>query len=116
MREPLPADMPLTLYRGDTRIWEQTFTTSDGEPIDLTGHDIAAQVRTSRDSSDVLTSFDVELTRAAEGVIRLTLTSVQTAALPATAYWDLQLTRTADQFVRTYITGKIRIRGDVTRA
>jgi len=120
--QPLPAKVPLTLYRGDTRIWEDTFRSvpvapaTVGDPIDLTGFTFLAQIRETADSAEVMAVIDVQVIDAAGGVIRRTLTDDEARNLTGdTAYWDLEVTDPTG-FVRTYMAGKIKILGDVSRA
>ncbi len=113
--EPLPAKASLTLYRGDTRVWDDQFT-KDGQPMDLTGYTFACQIRSSPDSDDVQAVIDVAVLNAAQGKIRRTLTTTESRKLIAgRAYWDLQLVRTSDQFTRTYLAGPVKVVGDVSR-
>jgi hypothetical protein len=119
--DPLPADSPLTLYRGDTRIWEDTFRhkvvppATGGDPMDLTGYTFLAQVRATQESTAVMATIDVALVDAPGGVIRRTLTAVQARLLvPGNAFWDLQLTA-PDGAVRTYLAGKVKVKPDVSR-
>lgn len=116
--EPLPAPYPIKLYRGDTRVWQDAFTDTDtGVPLDLTGHTFLAQIRPTPDSVDVLATMTVDTTRIGEGIITRTLSADDSALLEiGSAYWDLEVTRTSDGFVRTYLAGRVRIRGDVSRA
>jgi hypothetical protein len=113
--EPLPAQVGLTLYRGDTRIWDDAFAI-DGEPMDLTGYDFTAQIRATLDSDDVLAVIDVTPVDLAAGRIRRTLTAEEAQKLAVgKAYWDLQLVRQSDGFTRTYLAGTVKVVGDVSR-
>lgn len=119
--QPLPAKVPLTLYRGDTRIWEDTFRSvavapaTVGDPVDLTGFTFLAQIRAVVDDGEVMAVIDVEILDAPAGVIRRTLTAEQARNLTGeSAYWDLQVTDDTG-FVRTYMAGKVKILGDVSR-
>jgi hypothetical protein len=114
--EPLPADYPLTLYRGDTRVLELEFTHDDESPLDLSGYEALAQIREARDSASVLAEMHVDDSNASAGRLRLRLDADDTNLSVARAYWDLQLTRTSDGFVRTWLYGAVRIRGDVSRS
>jgi hypothetical protein len=122
MAEPLPAKVPLKLYRGDTRIWEDTFRTAPvapatvGAPIDLTGYSFLAQIRVTSDATVVMAVIGVEIIDGPAGRIRRTLTAAEAKKLVVgTAYWDLQVTR-PDGFVRTYMAGMVRILSDVSRS
>lgn len=118
----LPGDRPLELYVGDTRTWRTTVYEDDGTtPMDLTGKTWLAQVRANDGaSSTVMATFTVDSTDAATGVLVLTLPAAEAANLvkesegekkPA---WDLQGTEAGE--VRTYLRGKVTVRGDVSRA
>jgi hypothetical protein len=114
--EPLPAKVNLKLYRGDTRIWEDHFTRSTGEPIDLTGHTFRSQIRSAADSMAVLCTIDIEVTDAAQGVIRRVLSAAESQKLTGgSAVWDLEST-SPDGFVRTYMSGRVTILSDVARS
>lgn len=113
--EPLPADYPLTLYRGDTRVWELEFTHDDETLFDLSGYEGLAQIRETRDGATVLAAMSIDYTNASAGRLRLRLDADDTNIAATRAYWDLQLTRTGDGFVRTWLYGAVRIRGDVSR-
>lgn len=114
-RQPAPGDYPISLYRGDTRIWRDEFAdAATGHALDLTGYMFRAQIRDSIDG-DVIATMTVDDSDAANGVITRSLTATQTAALAAArAAWDLELT-SPDGFVRTYLAGAVRIRGDVSK-
>jgi hypothetical protein len=124
--ELLPAKVPLTLYRGDTRIWEDTFRTApvapatEGDPIDLTGYSFLCQIRATSESTKVMATIAVTILEAAAGRIRRTLTAAESKKLVVgtdgvgTGVWDLQATD-PDGFVRTYMVGKVKILGDTSR-
>ena len=122
MAEPLPASVPLTLVQGDSRTWtdvieRNTGTDDDPEwvPFDLTGHEPLAMIRATRDRDSTLYStIEVEVTDAEAGELELRLTAEEADSLViGRAFWDLQLTRTSDGFVRTHLAGKVKVLGDV---
>ena len=129
MAEPLPGKRDITLYRGDTRVWTDLLERNVGtelvpvwEPLDLTDHTFLAQIRDGLEPpTTVLATMLVEAT-GTPGEIRRTLSATQTANLPGPTedlpalFWDLQVTRTSDGFVRTWLAGKVKVRGDVSRA
>lgn len=114
-RQPQPGDYPITLYRGDTRIWRDEFAdAATGRPLDLSGYTFRAQVRSGVDGA-VIATMGIDDSQASNGVITRTLTAAQTGALTAArGAWDLELT-SPDGFVRTYLAGAVRIRGDVSK-
>ena len=122
MAEPLPGDYPLTLYRGDTRVLSLAFTEDDGETaVDLSGKTWRAEVRETVDSSAVLLTWTVDTTDAVDGILVLTLPATQwaDADIPAADIavkwaWDLESTQSG--VVRTWLKGKVKVIGDVSRA
>ncbi len=121
--EPLPADEPLDLYRGDTRLWELHLADDPippatvGLPIDLTGYEFLAEIRASADpDAALMASFAIDVVDATGGIITPTLTATEAAKLiPGSAKHDLQLTN-PDGDVRTWVAGRVKVRGDVSHA
>jgi hypothetical protein len=117
--EPLPGDYPINLYRGDTRVWSLAFTEDDGETaIDMSGKTWRAQVRETPDSASALMDITVDAADAADGLLELTLPATEWAGVasetPSTKWaWDLESTESG--VVRTYLKGKVKIIGDVSR-
>jgi hypothetical protein len=123
--EPLPGVYPMTLYRGDTRVWELTFTEDDETtPIDMTGKTWLAEIRKSDASgAPVIATIDIDDTDAATGVLVMTLTADEADGLTEDvltedggkykAAWDLE--GTDGDVVRTYLSGKVTVKGDVSR-
>ena len=118
MADPgLPGSAPLTLYRGDTRVWTVAFTTDDGDNLDLSGRTWVAQVRGDQDRGTLLATITVDTTDAATGGLTLTLPSSESLGLTTTdgravAYWDLQSDDSG--VVTTWLAGKVKILGDVS--
>jgi hypothetical protein len=130
--EPLPANVPLTLVRGDTRVWSDTIERNvgtDAAPVwvvyDLTGHTFLSQIREGvvdakgslKPSRDGTLKATLAVTSAdpATGVVTFTLTSTEADGLDVpTCFWDFQITRTADSFRRTHLAGKVTVKGDTS--
>jgi len=113
MADVLPATVALTLYRGDTRIWEDLFTV-DGAPMPLAGYTFLAQIRATADAEPMAT-IDVEVIDAPAGRIRRTLTATEAAKLvPGRNVWDMQFTN-GDGYTRTVMAGPVVVRADVSR-
>lgn len=108
----------LSMTRGDLASFLVTFTDAEGDPLDLTGLDVAFTVKrsTSLDDSAVITKTigeGIELTET-EGQVRVTVQPDDTADLTWRSYvWDIQVDDGAGD-VRTPLTGDFRIRHDVT--
>ena len=105
-----PKILDFDVYRGDGFAVLFNFT-SDGEPWPLAGT-WEAHIRERIDAADLLDQFTIDDSEAAEGSLRIALSSVQTAALEKTVVWDLQQT---DGEPRTWYRGSIYPSGDVTR-
>lgn len=130
--EPLPADVPLTLKRGDTRIWADTIERNTGTaaapvwvPYDLTGHTFLCQIREGvPDENGALkpnragalkATIAVTMDDPTTGVCTFTLTSTEADGLDVNpCFWDFQITRTSDGFRRTHLSGKVKVLGDVS--
>ena len=107
------------IFCGATYSYGVTLKDGTGTAINLTGASLASQIRKTQASSDILASFSVTVTDAANGKATLSLTAAQTSALPATAaaaYWkhDVLLTR-ADGVKIRILEGDVTVDAAVTR-
>jgi hypothetical protein len=134
----IPAAVALDVYSGDR--WQQKFKFTDGgdhngdgiaedpnNPLakDVSGYTFTAQIRPTRfDTSSSPTAFSVDTTNAATGIIVLTLSPAQTAALLTPSeqksskgyVWDLQAVKASDTSdVETWYQGDVVVWLDVTR-
>lgn len=88
---------------------------NDGNPLDLTGYTASAKMAlgytSTRTRTTITTTFDADRTT---GVITLSLTATQTAALdaPARYVYDLDITA-SDSTVTRIIEGLITVRPNV---
>ena len=98
--------------------WEQNITLYEGDGVtlqNLTGYTIDAQLRKNYTSVSKIDISTVSTTPAT-GVIVMSLTAIQTAALKAGRYvYDLQITQTSDGNVKRALEGVITVRPEVTR-
>lgn len=107
----MPATRNLTIYMGDAYDHEITFTDADGDPINMAGT-WRAQIRKRVSDAAALVAFTVDTTDAATGVLVLSLTKAETAALTdGGAWWDLEETGAGV----TYLRGTVAITQDVSR-
>lgn len=113
----MAATRAITIYQGDTYTHEITVQDDAGAPVDLSDRTWAAQIRAYATADTALADFAVDATDAATGVLVLSLTAAQTAALPGRpAVWDLQGTYTADSTVETLIPNSVvTVTQEVTR-
>ena len=102
--------------QGSTFSKQITVYETDGSTIqNLTGYTAASQIRKNYTSTAYTTILATIQTPATNGVIVMSLTAVQTAALKSGRYvYDLQITA-ADSTVIRVIEGVITIRPEVTK-
>ena len=102
--------------QGSTFSKQITVYETDGTTIqNLTGYSAASQIRKNYTSTAYTTILATIQTPATNGVIVMSLTAVQTAALKSGRYvYDLQITA-ADTTVIRVIEGIITIKPEVTR-
>jgi hypothetical protein len=119
----LPDVLDLLLYAGDGIELRMICTNGDGTPIDISG-EVKAQIRLERLSPDPpVVSFSVDAIDAYQGIIVLSLSGEQTAALSQddsakegkfSGVWDTQWTPSGAQ-PKTLCQGKVECVIDVTR-
>ena len=102
--------------QGATYSKQITVYENDGTTIqNLTGYTATSQLRRNYTSTAYTTILATIQTPATNGVIVISLTAVQTAALKSGRYvYDLQITA-ADETVTRVIEGVITIRPEVTK-
>ena len=94
---------------------DQTIVTFDSAALNLTGYSTLAQLRKSYDST-TSTAFTSSLTSATDGIIALSLTAAQTAAITAGRYqWDLTITSGSSTVTRV-VEGIAIINPSVSRS
>ena len=102
--------------QGSTYSKSITVYENDGTTIqNLTGYTASSQLRKNYTSTAYTTILATIQTPATNGIIVISLTAVQTAALKSGRYvYDLQITA-ADDTVTRVIEGVITIRPEVTK-
>jgi hypothetical protein len=108
-----PANMTLTLYKGDSYQWQFILWTDETKtsPIDLSGVTAKSEIR-DKPGGVLLSSMvcTVEL----PNIIMVNLNADESSKLTTTkAAWDLQLTY-ADGRVATIAAGPVKVTIDVT--
>jgi len=103
---------PLALYRGDTYRRQFTVWADAGktQPADLTGVTVTAEVRAGTGATPV---YPLALTVTLPNLIDLEISAAESAGLPASAKWDLQLTYPSGD-VQTIVRGGVSVTGDIT--
>ena len=101
----------LRIDQGASFSSDVTVTNSDGDVVDLTGYTTTAKMAKSYGASSSVTITAAVASDATTGVIELTLTDTQTAALdaPARYVYDVYITKTADSTVTRVIEGVITV-------
>jgi hypothetical protein len=104
------------VYRGDGYSITLVLTQEGATPTYEPEGTLSAQIRAARlDPEEVpddpIAEFDVTVD---SNVVVIALTAEQTAALPISAYWDLQETFDDSEPI-TWFTGKVKSWGDITR-
>lgn len=109
----LPGVYNLNLYRGDTGHWQFKLWTDSAktQPANLTGVTVEAMIRDKAINGNVALSLGCVVTPP--NIIDMTLTEVQSRALPSTGVWDLQLNYSGGDIV-TPLAGKVAVTQDVT--
>jgi hypothetical protein len=113
-----PNTLDLELYAGDGAGIRLSVTDNDQAPLEVTGV-VEGQIRVKRLDSAPVAEFTADLSEAAEGVVTVSLTGEQTAALITnkpifSGVWDVQWTKPGAQPI-TIAQGKVRVHADVTR-
>jgi hypothetical protein len=91
-----------------------TVTASNGQALDLTGYTVASQMRKSYSSSTVY-AFTASVYDAANGKIRLQLTSTQSEAIPAGRWlYDVEITSSSGTKTRV-VEGIVTVNPQITQ-
>jgi hypothetical protein len=115
-----PQRVDLTVYAGDGVTLRLTAVDAEtGNKLNLTG-EIGAQVKAHRSDTEPITEFVVDTAKAADGILDLSLSGEQTAALLSESSrfqgsWDVQWLADGEQ-PRTLVQGYLTCDLDVTRS
>jgi hypothetical protein len=114
----LPSQLDLDLYAGDGVALRLAVTDSSAQPMPLTGA-ITAQVRKTRTDPDPAADWAADLADGVDGIVVISLTGDQTAALvngsdKFAGVWDVQW-QAIDAEPVTLIQGIVTCQSDVTR-
>lgn len=97
----VPARYDITIYQ------RATFKRQITLPIDLTGHEVFAQIWDSKRRNKVV-DFEINITDAAAGELEMTLDWEDTTPLKKAASWDLMVVY-ADQTRDYWLEGLVTI-------
>ena len=113
---PVPEKYAMAEMRGDS--FGRTFTLWEDDahtiPVVLNGAAVTAQLRVKDTDPDPVDAWAVT---TAGNAITITLSPDQSAVLPASTVWDIQVDWQADgTTVTTPVRGSLKLTQDVTRA
>src|SRR4051812_32716250 len=111
----LPTVLNLSIYSGDGLNLRLTVKDSGQVAVPLGPDSISSQIRQTRTDAAPKATFSVDLTNEAIGIVILSLTGEQTAALAQfNGVWDVQW-QPAGSEPRTILQGSVTCETDVTR-
>lgn len=90
--------------QGSTFQWDITVYDTDGtNPLDLSGYTVRSQLRKRYSDVAAAATFTITYPNAVKGVVRLSLTAVETAALDKGRYfYDVELVDGTGKVVKLY--------------
>lgn len=109
----MPAELSLTIYRGDDFAEYVTFRDEQGAAIDVTTRSYTAQVRTQRGTAGKLVATAlIDMTEALTGTVVLRIPATVTTTMVG-GVWDL--VENVNGARRTLLTGRVVVQENVTR-
>jgi len=108
----------ISIEQGATWTLTLTFKDSSGVVIDVSSYTFTSQIRLSKDSpeklADMTQGSGIDVTNAATGIIVLSLTATETAALDfIDAVWDIE--SLVGSVVTREVEGTVTLNKEVTR-
>lgn len=108
-----PAQVDLSIYRGDSGRMRVTITHPDGTPIPITAATWDCDIRYQPDDPDPVAVIDVVPVAGESNQVDLVLTHDQSLLLTQDGFWDLEMTMHG--VVTTLLHGKVKLTKDVSR-
>lgn len=88
----------------------------DGAVKDLTGYSARAQMRKTKDATEVSGTFDCNIPTPSTGLIKVEMSNAVTGGLAAGVYfYDLEIFTSGDAFVLRLIQGQVTVTREITR-
>ena len=88
----------------------------DGAVKDLSGYSARAQMRKTKDSTEITATFTCSVVDPSAGKIRMSMTNATTGAITAGVYfYDLEIFTDSDAFVLRLIQGQATVTREITR-
>lgn len=108
----MPAERDISIYAGDTYTHELRLKDSANTAINITGRTYSGTIKISKSSTDIVASFNTNISNANGGIVSFTLSSSTTANISAGTYlYDFQEENAG--IITTLITGKAVVTGQV---
>ena len=107
----------LTVDQGSTFSVEIDVTDSAGDPLNLTGYQVAGQIRKTY-SSNTFTNFAASVYNNIGGVVKIELSAATTNAMKAGRYvYDVAISRTINSVdeVTRIVEGQLEVKPGVTK-
>ena len=109
-----PANYPLTISIGDTKVVSVTMQDATGSPINIAGRTYVAQLRSTIQDSAPLATFTCSVVSGSAGTLSATLSSTTTNALTdGDGVWSLR--ETNGSTITTLLEGPVKISQSPTR-
>jgi hypothetical protein len=109
------ANYPITIDQGSDFGFEFNIE-EDGVRVDLTGYSVRAQMRASKESTDVAASFTCVISDPPNAVVNVSLSSSTSALVTAGIYYyDLEIYIANTDASTRYLEGKVTLTREVTR-
>ncbi|NBW11877.1 MAG: hypothetical protein EBR82_27975 [Caulobacteraceae bacterium] len=114
----VPNVVNFALYQGDTLTFTVTVKNSNGSAYPLTGSNSTMKIKrlSGTEVISLTVGSGITYTNAAGGIMSVTITATQSAALPtekALAY-DLQLEQSSGTIINTLVRGTITVTPQIT--
>ena len=109
----LPAKLNYKMTRGDDFADEVTIK-ENGVAVDVSARTYTAQIRATKDATDVIATFTIDMTSAASGVVGFAIADTITEDMAGPYVWDFQ--QVVGTATRTLMGGSFFVDPDVTRA
>jgi len=88
----------------------------DGVVKDLSGYSARAQMRKTKDATEVSGTFVCTIPSPTSGTIKMEMDNATTGAIAAGAYfYDLEIFTSGDNFVLRLIQGQVTVTREITR-
>lgn len=105
----------LIINQGETYDVTTTCLTTSGTPVDMNGYSIRGKVRYSYGSTGVLVNLSPTIVNPTSGIINISLTPQQTAALPVTmAVYDIEKYDAIESGITRVLQGSVTVTPEVT--